>query len=165
VKRGTLNASYVRSKAFGNLNDFNQYFGNYATAVINPDERGRLSFDAPDRFLAWGQWNAPLKFTVLPVLDVHTGFPYSRMDQARDFVGARNSERFPRFTSLDLQVTRPVSFHFGGERLKTRIGFSVFNLLNRFNPRDVQSITESDRFGTFFNGVGRTWRGKFILEF
>ena len=25
VKRGTLNASYVRSKAFGNLNDFNQF--------------------------------------------------------------------------------------------------------------------------------------------
>ena len=39
VKRGTLNASYVRSKAFGNLNDFNQFFGNYANPVINPDER------------------------------------------------------------------------------------------------------------------------------
>ena len=30
VRRGTLNASYVRSKAFGNLNDFNQFFGNNA---------------------------------------------------------------------------------------------------------------------------------------
>ena len=66
VKRGTLNASYVRSKAFGNLNDFNQFFGNYANPVINPDERGRLAWDAPNRFLAWGQFEAPFKFTVLP---------------------------------------------------------------------------------------------------
>ena len=66
VRRGTLNASYVRSKAFGNLNDFNQFFGNNATAVINPDEQGRLPFDAPNRFLAWGQFDAPFKLTVLP---------------------------------------------------------------------------------------------------
>jgi hypothetical protein len=165
VKRGTLNASYVRSKAFGNLNDFNQFFGNDPVAVINPDEQGRLPFDAPNRFLAWGQWDAPFKFTVLPVLDVHTGFPYSLIDQTREFVGPRDSERFPRFASLDLQVTRPITIPIRSERLKARIGFSVFNLLNRFNPRDVQSDIDSERFGDMFNGVGRTWRGKFILEF
>jgi hypothetical protein len=165
VKRGTLNASYVRSKAFGNLNDFNQFFGNDPVAVINPDEQGRLPFDAPNRFLAWGQWAAPFKFTVLPVLDVHTGFPYSLIDQTRDFVGPRDSQRFPRFASLDLQVTRPITIPFRSERLKARVGFSVFNLLNRFNPRDVQSDIDSDRFGAMFNGVGRTWRGKFILDF
>jgi len=164
-RQGTINASYVRSKAFGNLNDFNQFFGNYANAVINPDSQGRLSFDSPNRFLTWGQWNAPLKFLVMPVLDVHTGFPYSIIDQNRDFVGPRNSERFPRFTALDLQVTRPVSLHFHSERLKTRIGFSVFNLLNHFNPRDVQGDVDSYRYGALFNGVGRTWRGKFVIEF
>jgi hypothetical protein len=85
VRRGTINASYVRSKAFGNLNDFNQFFGNSAVPVINPDESGRLPFDAPNRFLAWGQWDAPFKLTVLPVLDVHTGFPYSQTDQLVGF--------------------------------------------------------------------------------
>ena len=165
VKRGTLNASYVRSKAFGNLNDFSQFFGNDPGAVINPDEQGRLPFDAPNRFLAWGQWDAPFKFMVLPVLDVHTGFPYSLIDQTREFIGPRDSERFPRFASLDLQVTRPIKIPFRSERLKARVGFSVFNLLNRFNPRDVQSDIASDRFSAMFNGVGRTWRGKFILEF
>ena len=34
IPRGTINASYVRSKAFGNLNDFNQFFGNNAAPVI-----------------------------------------------------------------------------------------------------------------------------------
>ena len=164
VKRGTLNASYVRSQASGNLNDFNQFFGNYANPVINPDERGRLAWDAPNRFLAWGQFEAPFKFTVLQVLDLHTGFPYSVTNQAREFVGARNSARFPRFASLDTQVTRPIRLPFI-EKVKARVGFSVFNLLNRFNPRDVQSNIDSDRFGAMFNGVGRILRGKFVLEF
>ncbi len=165
VRRGTLNASYVRSRAFGNLNDFNQFFGNNGTAVINPDEQGRLPFDAPNRFLAWGQFEAPFKLTVLPVLDVHTGFPYSLTDQEREFVGPRDSERFPRFASLDLQVTRPIKIPIRREGLKARVGFGVFNLLNRFNPRDVQNDIDSYRFDAMFNGVGRIWRGKFVLEF
>jgi hypothetical protein len=41
----------------------------------------------------------------------------------------------------------------------------VFNLLNHFNPRDVQNDIDSYRFGALFNGVGRTFRGKFVLEF
>ena len=164
VKRGTLNASYVRSKAFGNLNDFNQFFGNYANPVINPDGQGRLAWDAPNRFLVWGQFEAPFKFTVLQVIDLHTGFPYSIINQAREFIGSRNSERFPRFASVDTQVTRPIPLPFT-ERVKARIGFSVFNLLNRFNPRDVQGDIDSGRFGAMFNGVGRILRGKFVLEF
>ena len=32
--RHLLNASYVRSKAFGDLNDFNQFFGNTQQVVI-----------------------------------------------------------------------------------------------------------------------------------
>lgn len=165
LPRATVNASYVRSKAYGNLNEFNQFFGNNAVAVIQPDERGRLPFDAPNRFLAWGEWSAPFKLTLLPVLDIHTGFPWSQFDEARAFVGPRDSERFPRFTSFDLQVTRSVTLRFRHERLKSRIGFSVFNLFNQFNPRDVQGDIESIRYASFFNGVGRTFRGKFILDF
>jgi hypothetical protein len=165
MPRATINASYVRSKAFGNLNDFNQFFGNNAAPVIEPDERGRLPFDAPNRILAWGEWNAPFKLMLLPVLDVHTGFPWSEINQAREFVGPRNSERLPRFASFDLQVTRPVSLPLPHEKLKARVGFSVFNLLNHFNPRDVQGDIDSIRYADLFNGVGRTFRGKFVLEF
>jgi hypothetical protein len=165
VPRATVNASYVRSQSRGNLNDFNQFFGNNATAVIELDERGRLPFDAPNRFLAWGEWKAPLKLAVLPVLDVHTGFPWSVTNQQREFVGPRNSGRVPRFTSFDLQVTRPVSLPLPHEKLKARVGFSVFNLLNHFNPRDVQGDIDSARYAGLFNGVGRIFRGKFILEF
>jgi hypothetical protein len=160
-----LNASYTRSKAYGDLNDFNQFFGNSAAAVIEPNGRGRVPFDAPNRFLFWGQFNAPMKLTVMPVFDLHTGFPYSVVDQYRDFIGPRDSERFRRFNSFDMQITRPVSLPFPHKEMKARVGFSVFNLFNHFNPRDVQNDIDSDRFAALFNGVGRTFRGKFVLEF
>jgi hypothetical protein len=165
IRRDVLNVSYVRSKTYGDLNDFNQFFGNAATAVINPDARARLPFDAPNRFLFWGQFETPLKLTITPVLDVHTGFAYSLVDESRTFVGPRDSVRFPRFNSFDLQVTRPVSLPFPHKEIRARVGASVFNLFNHFNPRDVQNDIDSDRFGAFFNGVGRTFRGKFVIEF
>jgi len=165
LRRATINASYVRSKAYGDLNDFNQFFGNNAVAVIERDERGRLAFDAPNRFLAWGEWNAPFKLTLLPVLDVHTGFPWSPVDQDRDFVGPRDSQRYPPFTSFDLQVTRQVRLPIPREHLKARVGFSVFNLFNQFNPRDVQADVDSLRYAALFNGVGRMFRGKFTVDF
>ena len=42
---------------------------------------------------------------------------------------------------------------------------SVFNLFNHYDPRDVQSIIASARFGEFFNPAWREYRGKFVLEF
>ncbi len=165
IHRQTLNASYVRSKASGDLNDFNQFFGNDPVAVIQPDERGRLAFDAPNRFLAWGEFAAPWKVTVMPVFDLHTGFPYSVENQLREFVGPRNDERFRRFDSFDLQVVKQIRLPFRGKEHTAKLGFGVFNLLNHFNPRDVQNDLDSSRFGEFFNGPPRTFRGKFVLGF
>jgi hypothetical protein len=160
-----LNASYVRSRAFGDLNDFNQFFGNLAQPVIQPDARGRLPFDAPNRFLLWGSLAGPLKLTIVPVYDLHTGFPYSIQDQLREYVGPRNVDRFPRFSSFDLQATRPISLPFGERHLHARVGIGVFNLFNHFDPRDVQNNLASARFGGFFNSSWREYRGKFVLEF
>ena len=163
IHRSTLNASYVRSRAFGDLNDFNQFFGNDPQAVIQPNQRGRLNFDAPNRFLAWGEIAAPWKFTFAPVLDLHTGFPYSTTNQYREFVGPRNDSRFPRFVSTDLQVLREIRLPIKEQH--ARIGFGVFNVFNRANYRDVQNDLDSQRFGEFFNGISRTFHGKFVLEF
>lgn len=165
VRRHTVNASYVRSRAFGDLNDFNQFFGNDPVAVIRPNARGRLPFDAPNRVLIWGEIAAPKKITVVPVFDVHTGFPYSNQNQYREYVGPRNIDRYPRFASLDLQVTRDFRLPRFGRNRKAKVGFSVFNVLNRFNPRDVQSNLDSYRYGSFFDSAGRSLRGKFVLGF
>ena len=161
-----LNASYVRSRAYGDLNDFFQFFGNVPKPVIQPDGQGRLPFDAPNRFLFSGEFHAPWHLIFAPVFDLHTGFPYSVQDQFREYVGPRNTHRFPEFSSFDLQVSRPVSITVGSDRrLKARVGIAAFNLFNHFNPRDVQTIEESPRFGGFFNGAWREYRGKFTVEF
>jgi hypothetical protein len=165
VYRHVLNASYVRSRAFGDLNDINQFFGNLAQPVIQPDASGRLPFDAPNRFLFWGSFAGPLKLTLVPVYDLHTGFPYSVENELREYVGPRNIDRFPRFSSIDLQVTRLLTLHFGEKRIHARAGVGVFNLFNHFDPRDVQNNLASARFGEFFNTSWREYRGKFVLEF
>jgi outer membrane receptor for ferrienterochelin and colicin len=165
IARHLLNASYVRSRAFGDLNDFNQFFGNLAQPVIQPNARGRLSFDAPNRFLFWGTFAARWKLTLVPVYEIHTGFPYSVENEFREYVGPRNAARFPRFSSFDLQITRPLMLPFGEKHLHARVGMGVFNLFNHFDPRDVQNNIASARFGQFFNTSWREYRGKFVMEF
>jgi hypothetical protein len=164
IHHSTINASYVRSRAFGDLNDFTQFFGNNPQAVIQANQRGRLGFDSPNRFLAWGEIAVPWKLTLMPVFDLHTGFPYSVENQSREFVGPRNGLRFPRFESVDLQVQREIRLPMFKER-KAKVGFGVFNLLNHDNPRDVQNNLDSYRFGDSFNPVVRTFRAKFVLGF
>jgi hypothetical protein len=163
IHHSTFNASYVRSRAYGDLNDFNQFFGNDPIAVIQPNQRGRLNFDAPNRILAWGEIAAPWKVTVAPVLDVHSGFPYSTVNQRREFVGPRNELRFPQFVSTDLQVWRRVRLPI--RESHARVGFGAYNVFNRDNYRDVQNDVDSPRFGEFFNGPARMFHGKFVLEF
>src|SRR5437660_5729299 len=163
VGHNTLNASYVRSQAHGDLNDFNQLFGNNPQAVIQPNQVGRLPFDAPNRFLAWGEIAAPWKLTVSPVLDAHTGFPYSLVNESRQLVGLSNDRTFHRFSSTVHQVLREIRLPIREQR--ARVGFGVFNIFNRSNPRDVQNDIDSNRFGQFFNPPGRTFHAKLVLEF
>jgi hypothetical protein len=160
-----LNASYVRSRAFGDLNDVNQFFGNLPQPVIQSNARGRLPFDAPNRFLLWGTLVAPWKLTLVPVYELHTGFPYSVQNEFRAYIGPRNVDRFPRFSSFDVQITRPISLPLRERHLHARVGVAVFNLFNHFDPRDVQNNVASERFGGFFNSSWREYRGKFVLEF
>ncbi|MBI3951696.1 MAG: TonB-dependent receptor [Acidobacteria bacterium] len=165
-ERSHFFASYVRSRATGDLNTFDVHFGNFQSPIIRPNERSRLSFDAPNRFLFWGDLQLPHDITASPVLEVRNGFPFSIVDEELDFIGRRNrAGRFPTFAALDLQVTKGLTIPFRGKKYKFRAGFKVFNLLNRFNPRDVQNNIGSPHFGSFFNGVERTFRGKFVFEF
>ena len=55
------------------------------------------------------------------------------------------STGIPRFASLDLQVTKEIRLPGFGK--KAKVGFGVFNLLNHFDPRDVQNNLDSYRFG------------------
>jgi len=154
--------SYVNSQARGNLNDFNTYFGNLKHAVIRPDEYARQPFDVPHRLLFWADFGLPFDVVATPVVDWHSGFPFSLIDEEQNFVGPRNEGgRFPKLLSFDLLVTKGLSIPFRGKKYKGRAGFTIFNITNHWNPRDVQNNLASRQFGTFFNSPDRSVRLKF----
>jgi hypothetical protein len=66
-ERTTLYASYTRSKAKGELNDYNQFFGNFPYPLIRPNQFGTMSIDAPDRGLFWGVIGLPHKLDFIPI--------------------------------------------------------------------------------------------------
>jgi hypothetical protein len=159
TERTTVFASYVHSSARGELNDYNRFFGNYPYPLIRANQYGPLSSDAPDRGLFWDIIGLPHKLDFIPILDVHTGFPYSRVDRNWNYIGAENrAGRFPAFLAFDTKLQYPVDFTFHDHRIQFRAGLSVFNVLNHSNPRDVQEYVASPNYGTFYNSVGRLWR-------
>jgi hypothetical protein len=165
VPHASVNASYVRSRAYGDLNDPFLFIGNTPQAVIQPDAKARLLFDAPNRFLIWPTLSGPWKLTILPVYDTHTGFPYSVENEYRQYIGPRENRRFPWFSSCDLQITRPATVHVHGKRMNIVAGGSVFNMFNHDNPRDVQNDMDSASLGDFYNPAWREYRGKLVFQF
>ncbi len=159
LENTTMIASYVRSRAWGDLNDYNQFFGNISYPLVRANQYGPLPHDAPNRVLFWGIIQLPRKFQFVPILDVHSGFPYSNVGTNWDYVGQRNEAgRFPTFIGLDAKIQYPFDFKFHGHRIQFLGGLKVSNLLNHFQPRDVQQYLGSPNYGTFYNSVGRLWR-------
>jgi len=156
--------SYVRSEARGNLNDFNTYFGNLRDPIIRNDEVGPQNFETPNRLLFWGDFGLPYDLVATPVIEWRSGFPVSLIDQNQDYVGPRNTGgRFPSLVTFDVLVTKGVTIPFRGKKYRGRVGLSVFNITNHWNPRDFQNNIDSLNFGTFYNSVGRSFRTKFEL--
>lgn len=163
-EKRSLYLAYVKSEARGDLNDFNTYFGNLRHPVIRTNEYGRQNFDTPHRLLFWGDISLPKDFVATPVVDWRSGFPFSQLDEDQNFVGPRNEGgRFPPLLTLDVLVTKGVSIPFRGKKYKGRVGLSVFNITNHWNPRDVQNNLDSMQFGTFFNSAWRSFRTKFEI--
>jgi outer membrane receptor protein involved in Fe transport len=154
--------SYVRSEARGDLNDFNTYFGNLRHPVIRANEFGKQQFDAPNRLLFWGDFGLRYDIVATPVFEWRSGFPFSLVDEDQNFVGPRNTGgRFPQLMTLDLLVTKGLRIPFRGKKYKGRVGVTIFNITNHWNPRDVQNNLASPQFGTFYNSPDRSFRTKF----
>jgi hypothetical protein len=159
TERTTVYASYVRSQSIGELNDYNQFFGNFSNPLIRPNQHGRLAHDAPHRILCWSVVGLPRKLEFVPIVDIHTGFPFSKVDENWNFIGRRNEAgRFPTFLGLDTKIQYPFDFKFRKWHFAFRAGLKVSNVLNHFNPRDVQQYVYSPHFGVFYNSIGRLYR-------
>jgi hypothetical protein len=160
----SMNISYTRSRARGDLNDFSSIFGDISAPLIRANQYSQLPTDAPNRLLAWGSFDLPRRVMVSPVFEVRTGFPYSVVDAEQNFVGVRNADttRFPRFVALDLEVAKDVKVT---AKYAARLSVRGFNLFNHFNPRDVHANTADPAFGQFLSSYRRYFSGGFDVLF
>jgi hypothetical protein len=145
--------AYVRSKSQRDLNDFDEFFGDFRNPLIRLNEYSLSDIDVPHRVLAQTSSPLPAEFVLTSVFEFRTGFPYSTVNESQAYVGSRNKAgRFPNLVTLDIGIQRWITV-FG---FKTRIGVRMYNIMNTFNPRDFQGNIASPQFGTFYNTVKRT---------
>jgi hypothetical protein len=152
-ERNELNVSYTWSRARGDLNTLASTFIPFQAPVIRPNVYGILPSDIPNRVLTWGYLALPKKFVFTPVMDIHTGFPYSNVDVMQNYVGVPDNLRFPVYFSLDVKLSRdfmvPLSFKKNAKLRKINIGIFSLDVTNRLNPHDVFNNVASPLFGVF----------------
>jgi hypothetical protein len=162
--RGQVNGSYVWSETRGDLNGLSNVFIPFAAPVIRPNLYGILPSDVPDRFIAWGIFALPWRLTFSPLVDVHSGFPYSAIDVKQQYVGTPNSRRFPTFFSLDMKVYRDFRIPFlkgkNGKGHHVRLGAYTLNVTDHGNFSTVYNNVASPNFGKF---VGFLYRHEGVI--
>jgi hypothetical protein len=148
-----LNFSYAWSQARGDLNSLADTFIPFQSPVLRPNLYGIQPSDVPNRVLAWGFLTIPWKIVFSPLVDIHSGFPYSNLDFMQNYAGVPNTNRFPIYFSMDAKLYRDFTVHMPfGDRSKTttiRLGVSSNDVTNRHNPHDVFNNNTSPLYGQF----------------
>jgi len=154
--------SYVRSRARGDLNDFNSYVGTFPVPVIRPNQFSNLPADLPNRFLMWGVVKLPLGFRIAPVVEYRTGFPYLATDAVQNYVGTPYANRFPSFFSIDSRVSKDFKV---SPKYTVRFSVSAYNLTDHFNPEAVHANIADPANGFFFGQRSRRYTADFDFVF
>ena len=154
--------SYVHSRSRGDLNEFNNYLGNFPFPVVRPNTFTNLSGDLPNRFLAWGLVRLPWKMRIAPMIEWRNGFPFAPIDAAQDYVGIPNGKRYPNFLSLDSRVSKDIKL---SDKYSLRFSVSGFNVSNHFNPIQVHPNIDDPAYGVFFGSHKRRFRVDFDVIF
>jgi len=161
-KESRIYLSYVRSYSVGNLNEFSTYLANFPPPVILPDARTFLPGDAPNRLLAWGTVAFPRKIRIMPKVEYRSGFPWSTVNPAQQYVGVPNQSRFPNSFSMDARITKDFKVT---DKYSFRFGVSGSNLTNHFNPISVHANTGDPAYGLFFGEYHRRYTADFDVLF
>lgn len=163
-EKNAFYVSYVRSRARGDLNDFNSYFGDLGSPIIRQNQYSNLPTDVPHRLIAYGTFALPRRVTFSPIVEARSGFPFAVRDGQQNFVGVRNSDatRFPRFFAFDAELAKEFQVT---KKYGVRLSVRGFNLTNNFNPRDVRANTADSQFGQFFAPYRRYFTGGFDIVF
>jgi hypothetical protein len=154
--------SYVHSRSRGDLNEFNNYLGNFPFPVVRPNTFTNLAGDLPNRFLAWGLVRLPWKMRIAPMVEWRNGFPYASVDAAQDYAGTPNQTRFRNFFSLDSRVSKDIKL---SDKYTVRLSVSGFNVTNHFNPLQVHANIADPAYGVFFGSHKPRYRLDFDVIF
>jgi hypothetical protein len=169
ISSSTLNVSYIRSAANGDLSTFGSVLGTFEKPSIGSNRHARSRSDSPHRFVAWGELETYRGIELSSSLDVHTGFPFAFVDASNNIAPEADFGRFPRWFSIDMGVHRDFHAEKFGQSGRVRLGFRVHNLTNHFNPRGADvtedEVEERPFLRGFFDGPGRTYRASLILNF
>jgi len=155
-----FNVSYVRSQARADLNAFTTFFDSIRAPVLGPTAWAPARADVPNRLFARGRVLPTKRWLVVGVMDWRTGLPYSIVNGSLDYVGLRNTQRFPTYFRLDLGVSH--RFRIG--KFEPWIGIRADNALNSPLPSDVQANTASPAYGSFYNSEFRQFRIQIRFE-
>jgi hypothetical protein len=148
-----VTVSYVRSHGTRDLNDYDQFFGNFRNPIIRPNENGLNPTDVPNRLIVRGSWGLMGGWVINPVYEWRTGFPWSAVNEFQDFVGERNrAGRLPSVNTLDFTLVRPWRF----KKYRFNAGIKIYNAFDTGNERDVQNNIASPDFGRFYNPIQRS---------
>jgi hypothetical protein len=157
VARGSrvdLTASYVHSSAHEDLNALINFFDAVLEPIVGANAYAPAAADAPNRLFVRGRAMPTARWLLLGTLDWRSGLPYSIVNEALDFVGVRNGQRFPTYHRLDVGLERRVTV----ARWQPWLGIRAVNALNSFLPADVQANIGSPAFGSFYNSEYRQFR-------
>ncbi len=151
------NFSYVYSLARGDLNTLAEIYVPFEAPVIRPDAYANLPSDTPQRIVTWGRFKTHIwGISADPLIDFHSGLPYSPVDVLQNYVGPPNSARFPHFFSLNLKLSK--EFHLPLPWIKNHVmrgALTIFNVTDHTNPRDVYNNTASPFFDHFVGNQHR----------
>ncbi|HEX8027834.1 MAG TPA: TonB-dependent receptor, partial [Vicinamibacterales bacterium] len=152
-ERRDLTMSYVWARGSADLNNYDEFYGNFRNPIIRANERNLTPTDVRHRLLLRGTIGLPGQWDFAPVVELRSGFPWSAVNEFQDFVGPRSrAGRLPAVRTLDFSIARPWRF----KKRHFRAGIKIFNLFGASAYRDIQANTASPFYGTAYNPVERS---------
>ena len=151
--RRDLTLSYVWARGTADLNNYDQFYGNFPNPIVRPNEHSLIPTDVRHRLLLRGTIGFPGGWDFAPVLELRSGFPWSAVNEFQDFVGPRNrTGRLPAVQTLDFTLARPWQVW----KYRFRAGIKVYNAFGAEAERDIQANVTSPNYGASFNPVERS---------
>ena len=143
----------MHSHSTRDLNDYDQFFGNFRNPIIRPNENSLSPTDVPNRLVVRGSIGFPGQWVFSPIYEWRTGFPWSAVNEFQDFVGERNrAGRLPSVSTLDFTLARPMRFR----KYRFTAGIKIYNAFDSGDERDVQNNVASPDYGKFYNPIQRS---------